>query len=64
MKRQYIIPSVIMCDYQEEQILAGSYTAKSGRITGDSFPTGNNVSATDIGTGDASDAAVKGMWDY
>lgn len=32
------------------------------RITGETAPSGEHLE--DIGTGSASDAAVKGMWDY
>lgn len=61
MKRLYIIPSVIVCDMQEMQMVAGS----PAKITGESTPEGKNLGNVSGDDGDAwSSAAVKGsIWD-
>ncbi|MBQ6085012.1 MAG: hypothetical protein IJK94_00750 [Bacteroidaceae bacterium] len=63
MKRQYIIPSVIVCDMQEMQMVAVS--PNSAKITGESTPFGENLDKVSGDNGDAwSSAAVKGsIWD-
>ena len=62
MKRQYIIPSVIVCDMQEMQMVAVSPNAK---ITGESTPSGDHLDKVSGDNGDAwNSAAVKGsIWD-
>ena len=62
MKKLYKTPSVMVFNYQTKHILADSFTAGKGRISGDTTPEGEHLE--EIGTGNASDAAVKGMWDY
>ena len=63
MKRLYIIPSVIVCDMQEMQMVAVS--PNSAKITGESTPVGENLGNVSGDNGDAwSSAAVKGsIWD-
>ena len=63
MKRQYIIPSVIVCDMQEMQMVAVS--PNSAKITGESTPSGEYLDKVSGDNGDAwSSAAVKGsIWD-
>ena len=62
MKRLYIIPSVIVCDMQEMQMVAVS---PSAQITGESTPSGEYLDKVSGDNGDAwSSAAVKGsIWD-
>ena len=63
MKRLYIIPSVIVCDMQEMQMVAVS--PNSAKITGESTPFGENLDKVSGDNGNAwGDAAVKGsIWD-
>ena len=65
MKRQYIIPSVIVCDMQEMQMVAVSPNS-AAQITGESTPEGKNLGNVSGDNGDDawSSAAVKGsIWD-
>ena len=64
MKRQYIIPSVIVCDMQEMQMVAVSPNSAK-IITDESTPVGKNLDNVSGDNGDAwSSAAVKGsIWD-
>lgn len=61
MKKLYITPESLVVNYQGQQMLAQSSVGQA-RITGETAPSGEHLE--DIGTGSASDAAVKGMWDY
>ena len=63
MKRLYIIPSVIVCDMQEMQMVAVSPAKISTNSDGN--PVGENLGNVSGDNGDAwSSAAVKGsIWD-
>ena len=63
MKKIYIAPSVKVVKCQGQQHILAASLGKA-RITGDSTPQGDFVTPDETGTGGASEAAVKGMWDY
>ena len=65
MKRLYIIPSVIVCDMQEMQMVAVSPNSAKISTNSDGNPVGENLGNVSGDNGDAwSSAAVKGsIWD-
>ena len=65
MKRQYIIPSVIVCDMQEMQMVAASPNGAKISTNSAGNPYGENLDKVSGDDGNAwGGAAVKGsIWD-
>ena len=65
MKRLYIIPSVIVCDMQEMQMVAVSPNSAKISTNSDGNPFGENLGNVSGDNGNTwGDAAVKGsIWD-